>query len=219
MELISWDSGRMIDLVVVSSGRTKELISMTQGCIDSFHRTCLGRVIVVGEHPIKYLGAMTIPQYKPFNYNQSLNDGFRLTTMDWICFANNDVTFLPDWSNCIDSGYKSISCLNPGWRFHEGMKGVVEGYRIGYELCGWCLILHRGVMERIGGFPTDVDFWHSDDLYADVLRKYGIKHCLDARCSVRHNASTTLLKSKDKIELTMGQEDKYKKAKEKWCSL
>ena len=216
MELASWDSDRMIDLVVVSSGRTKELIKMTQGCIDSFHRTCLGRVIVVDEYDVQYKNAETIPQFKPFNYNQCLNDGYQLTTMNWVCFANNDVEFMPGWANCIDSGYKSISCLNLGWKFHEGIKGMVEGYRIGYELCGWCLILHRGVMERIGGFPEEVSFWKSDDLYADVLKHHRIKHALDCRCKVKHLTSVTLMKSKDKHELTDGQVEKYERAKEKW---
>jgi hypothetical protein len=216
MEMIRWDSGHLIDLIIVSSGRTKELISMTQNCIDSFHKTCLGRVIVVGEFPIEYHGATTIPQDKPFNYNQSLNKGFLLTSADWVCFSNNDVEFLGNWADCIDHGYKSLSCLNPGWKFHEGMKGIVEGYRIGYELCGWCLILHRGVMERIGGFPEEVRFWKSDDLYADILKHYKIKHALISSCKIKHNPSTTLLQSGKLKELTTGQEEKYQKAKEKW---
>ena len=218
MDLVRWASENLIDLVVVSSGRTPELVHMTQGCIDSFHKTCLGRVFVVGEYPIKYRNARTILQQKPFNYNQSLNDGFKLTTTDWVCFANNDVQFLDGWASCISHGYKSVSCLNPGWRFHEGMTGVKEGYRIGYELCGWCLIVHRGIIELIGGFPEDVRFWKSDDLYADVLKHYGIKHALISNCKVKHNPSITLLKSKDLKELTSGQEKNYLKAKEKWTS-
>jgi hypothetical protein len=133
-----------------------------------------------------------------------------------VCFANNDVQFLDGWASCISHGYKSVSCLNPGWLFHQGMNGVQEGYRIGYELCGWCLIVHRGIIELIGGFPEDVRFWKSDDLYADVLKHYGIKHALISNCKVKHNPSTTLLKSKDLKELTSGQEKNYLKAKEKW---
>lgn len=216
MELTRWDSENMIDLVVVSSARNAMLKDMTQKCIDSFHSTCLGRVIVVEEYPVKYKGAVNITQSKPFNYNKCLNDGFKLTTMDWVCFANNDVEFIDGWADCIQSGYKSISCLNPGWKFHEGMKGVVTGYRIGYELCGWCLIVHRGVMERIGGFPTEVAFWMSDNLYGDILQHYKIKHALVTTCKVKHNPSTTLLKVSNRIELTSGQQDKYDKAKQKW---
>lgn len=216
MDLVRWDSGHLIDLVIVSSGRTKEYIRMTQNCINSFHKTCLGRVFVVEDEDVKYKCATVIPQQKPFNYNQCLNDGFKLTTTDWVCFANNDVEFIDGWAFCIDHGYKSVSCLNPGWRFHEGMNGVVEGYRIGYELCGWCLIVHRGIIELIGGFPEDVKFWHSDDLYAEVLKHYGIKHALVSNCKVKHNPSTTLLRSKDLKELTQGQNKDYLKAKEKW---
>jgi hypothetical protein len=216
MELTHWDSDYMIDLVIVSSGRTAELKAMTQKCIDSFHATCLGRVIVVGEYPVQYRGAVTIQQSKPFNYNRCLNDGFKLTTMNWVCFANNDVEFMEGWSDCIKSGYRSISCLNPGWPFHKGMRGVVEGYRVGYELTGWCLILDRSVMERIGGFPTDVAFWMSDNLYGDILQHYKIKHALVSDCKVSHHPSTTLLRSPNKVELTSGQQEKYNKAREKW---
>lgn len=218
MEMIRWDSDRMIDLVVVSSGRTKALRDMTQHCIDTFHATSLGRVIVMEEYPIEYRGAKTVRQSKPFNYNRTLNEGMKYTSMDWICFSNNDVEFLEGWSTIVDHGYLSLSPLNPGWKFHENMKGVVEGYRIGYELCGWCLIVHRGVLERIGGFPEDVSFWMSDNLYADVLKHFKIKHALVADCRVKHNPSTTLLQSSNLKELTTGQQEQYEKAKKKWTT-
>jgi GT2 family glycosyltransferase len=79
------------------------------------------------------------------------------------------------------------------------------------------LVVKRSVINKIGGFPEDVDFFYSDNLYADVLRYHGIKHALISSCMVSHKPSTTLYWSKD-FEYFVGtvQENKYKIAREKW---
>ena len=209
-----------IDLVVVSNGRSPELIDMTQRCIDSFHRTTktICHVVCVEKYPIGYAGATVVNQPEPFCYNKCLNEGYKYTDARWICFANNDVIFMEGWDDIIHYGYDSVSPLNPGWFLHtEPDSGAKEGYEIGKHVCGWCLVVKRSVMEKIGGFPEGVDFFYSDNLYADVLRYHGIKHALVTNCRVSHKPSTTLYGSSE-FEYFVGtvQENKYKKAKEKW---
>jgi len=205
----------MIDLVVVSSGRTPELIEMTRNCIASFQHTCTGKIVVVEEYPVRY-DARVIAQSKPFNYNQCLNDGMDCTTADWVCFANNDVVFMDGWAKIIEYGYESVSPFCPGWFKHKGYTGLNEGYSIGIELCGWCIVANRHMIRRIGGFPTGVDFWLSDNLYADVLIHHGIKHAMIGDCHVKHVPSRTLIGHPNQTLYTSGQVSKYNEARKQW---
>jgi len=205
----------MIDLVLVSNTQNDAIRAMTQRCIDSFRKTCIGNVIVVEETDRKYQAKMVRQPY-PFNYNRCLNEGAKQSKAQWICFANNDCEFLPGWDKIIEYGYDSVSPLNPGWFKQAGLTGVAEGYEVGIHVCGWCIIVKRSVLNRIGGFPEDVEFWYSDNLYADVLRYYGIKHALITHCQVRHTPSVSLLQSKDLAYLTDGQTGKYEVARKKW---
>jgi len=170
---------------------------------------------MVEEFSVKYK-AMVIQQRKPFNYNQCLNDGFKCSKAEWVCFANNDTEFLPGWDKIIEYGYDSVSPLNPSWFKQAGMSGVCEGYEVGKHICGWCIVVKSTVLKKIGGFPDDVECWMSDNLYADVLQYYGIKHALITDCKVRHTPSTTLLQSKNIAYLTDGQEKIYQEARKKW---
>ena len=156
-------------------------------------------------------------QTKPFCYNKCLNDGFKYTEADWICFANNDVEFLPGWADIIKFDYDSMSPQNVGWMYHKDL-GVdpIEGFGIGVHITGWCIIAKRETIEKIGGFDVDVDFWCSDNIYAEQLDFHGLKHALIPTSHVKHVASQTLFKSKDIRVLTHGQLEKFAKAKEKY---
>jgi hypothetical protein len=204
----------MIDLVTVSSARTPELAAMTKRCVDSFRATCNGKIIVVEEFDSNIDCTHTvITQTKPFCYNKCLNDGFKHTTADWICFANNDVEFMPSWYDMIRYDYDSMSPLNPGWMYHKEFKGdPVEGFGIGVHLTGWCIVAKRETIEKIGGFDEGVDFWCSDNIYAIQLDYHGLKHYLIPESHVKHVASRTLFKSKDITQLTKWANRKVRKS-------
>ena len=197
--------------MVVSNGKGR-LRDMSQKCLDSFH---WGEKIVIEAQDVEY-DCLTIKQPVPFNYNQCLNLGLKHCTDEYVCFSNNDVSFLDDFGDITTYNYDSMSPKNPIWGRHKDLEGVIEGYDIGLHLCGWCIVAKREMIERIGGFPEDVDFWCSDNLYADVLIYHNIKHALITSCNAIHYPSTTLYQSPDIKELTHGQAEKYKQAKKKW---
>lgn len=209
----------MIDLVIVSDAKSGTYKDMTQRCIDSFRTTTSGGIVVVEKQDVDYHGCVVVSQPKRFNYNECLNIGFLLTTADYICFANNDVEFLDGWDCMLDYDYDSMSPINPGWQFHTQFNNCtdpIEGYGIGSTLTGWCILAKRLTIERIGGFDTDVEFWCSDNIYADQLSYHGLSHALIPQSNVRHITSRTLFGSENIGELTRNQAEKYLKAKQKY---
>jgi len=205
----------MIDLVVVSKGSSPTFIKMTQQCLDSFR---WGKKVVLEETTATYHDATTIKQPIPFNYNHCLNEGLKHCEAEWVCFSNNDVEFLDGFEKIISYPYESMSPKNPIWGRHKDIDGVQEGYNVGLELCGWCIVAKKEMIERIGGFPEDVSFWCSDNLYGDVLIHLGIIHALIGDCHAIHNPSRTLFSSPNLGNLTHGQAVIYNEVKKKWKS-
>ena len=74
-------------------------------------------------------------------------------------------------------------------------------------------------MDRIGGFDYPVNFWYSDNVYAEQLKAAGIKHALVGNSIVRHLESQSLrkvVKGKVRIDMQKGQYkifEQYKKEK------
>ena len=106
------------------------------------------------------------------------------------------------------------------------MSGVVffGGLKVGYEvgikgqLLGWCIIMDRVVMEKIGEFDCPVNFWYSDNVYAEQLKAAGIKHALVGNSRVRHFTSRSLankavVKGKLRMDMQKGQEKIFEQYK------
>ena len=92
-----------------------------------------------------------------------------------------------------------------------------EGYEIRQQLFGWCIAVKRSMFDKIGGFDTGVNFWFSDNLYADQLKYHGIKHALVCDSLVDHVESYTLKTSSKMKEYTWGQQQAYNKAKQRYA--
>ena len=150
-----------------------------------------------------------------FNYNKCLNLGFSVCNSKYVAFCNNDLSFRDNWAkNAVAAGYLSVS-PSPKHTF----RGVIEGYKIGKQVLGWCIIVDRVVMDRIGGFDYPVNFWYSDNVYAEQLKAAGIKHALVGNSIVRHLESQSLrkvVKGKVRSDMQKGQYkifEQYKKEK------
>ena len=205
-----------MEVVIVSNGKTEYLRNLTLQAIKTSKCDCLVVEQTDAEYPCR-----TIHYDFPFNYNKCLNLGYKFTKGN-VCFANNDVLFGDNWWECeryLDE-YGSLSLLNPGWAFHKKFTNKVnEGYRTGYELCGWGLIVSRATMDITGGFDEDVEFWGSDDLWGSQLIHHGIKHALLTEYQIHHLTSQTLCKATERSLIhryTGGQVPNIKKAKLKY---
>jgi hypothetical protein len=153
-----------------------------------------------------------------FNYNKCLNLGFSVCESKYVAFCNNDLHFENSWARnavaAIEQGYLSVS-PTPKHTFN----GVKQGYKVGQHILGWCIIVDRVVMDMIGGFDQPVNFWYSDNVYAEQIKAAGIQHALVGNSRVKHLTSATLRKAvKGKIRTNMqkGQFkifERYKKEK------
>lgn len=187
------------DLIIVACSSSGKLIKITQDCIDSARAGC-DNIIIVETFPMKhdYKDCSIIPYKGEFNYNRALNLGISHSRGDVLVLANNDVIFYPGWSQIgplmISNGFGSASALS---QFHlrkgfEQGDFIYEGYAIESLLTGWCIFALRDTIEKINRLNEDYDFWYSDNVYADQLKKAGIRHGLFCNIRVDHLTSATL---------------------------
>ena len=140
---------------------------------------------------------MTVHYDFPFNFNKVLNLGASHCQNKYIIFSNNDLLYT--WNFVVplfvaaQGGYKSLSPTDP--RSDKPTKEMyVEGYGIGKELKGWCIFCEREMFDSIGGFDDRVNFWYSDDLYAEQLKKANVMHARVSNSFVIHFESATISK-------------------------
>ena len=186
------------DLIIVSKS-IHSLIQVTKNCIKSARQddVKLNVIIVESGQLIKY-DADTIIEYKGnFNYNRALNMGLKYATSDIQILANNDIIFHKGWSRIGDlmqvNEYLSASAMSNAAQYRRFKKGMFayEGYRIGYEMAGWCIFTQKKLWKEIKKLDERHTFWFSDNAYADQLKQKGIKHALICCVQVDHLESTT----------------------------
>jgi len=216
----------MIDLVIVANSKNSHLKQMTTNAIRTAHRKPgaeIGSTVVVEQcrYTDPHKNAKTLYYDFEFCYNKCLNLGFYVCKNEYIAFCNNDLYFEDRWAGNLikmmeDNGYRSAS-PTPRHQFN----GFYEGYEIGKRLLGWCIVAHRSVIETIGGFATPVDFWYSDNVYAEQLKKHDIKHILVGTSLVKHLGSITLRKvsKQTRSKYMKSQEDKFNKWKDVYTSI
>lgn len=169
-----------------------------------------------------YNGCDVIFPEEKFNYNRFLNIGIKNTKADWILICNNDLVFTKDWLyNMVkvvedNPNILSFSPISPLLESHKKIIGddIIEGYQVSHHICGWCILLHKSVINDCGLFDEQFQFWCQDDDYSEELQEHGVKHALVPSSRVYHmeNLSHKLLGGRVD-ELTLKQQDKFFK---KW---
>lgn len=209
------------DLIIVALSSKVRLIEMTQRCIDSARQDGANlNIIIVETHSVihEYQNIDKLVQYKgDFCYNRALNEGLRHANGDIHILANNDLIFHEGWSEIGEAmkinGYGSASVLS-SWHIGRGMrKGdfIYPGYRIEYEIAGWCIFITRESLQKIGKLDESFEFWHSDNMYAEQLKSHSINHGLFCNVQIDHLESVTLrsVSSRYQRRYTAGSVIKY----------
>lgn len=209
------------DLIIVACSSTDELINTTKNCITSARQDNADLNVVVVETCKSYpYETDSIVNYSgAFCYNRALNFGLTAVKGDIHILANNDLIFHKGWSaigeamivNKFDSG----SALSQDHRQRPFRRGdwIYEGYAIGTYLPGWCIFITKEGLKQIGGkLWEDVDFWYSDNLYADQLMEYGVRHGLFCNVQVDHICSVTLRSTSPSHQRKMAHESQVKYA-------
>jgi GT2 family glycosyltransferase len=211
----------IIDCVMLSYSKSPELKAMTQNAINTLHASSKEhsfRVWLVeteNQYEITYDGATVIQPKDKFGYNKFLNIGMRKCISEYIVLANNDLEFIPGW---IDEILRlrpySASPVNPGWPLHKGLSGkMITGYGVSREICGWCLVVQKYVLNKLFPFDEQFDYWYQDNDYAMQLQKYNIPHVLVGNSFVKHLGSVShcLINKKNLIQQTIGMAERFYK--------
>jgi GT2 family glycosyltransferase len=197
---------RIVDVIIPSKTciRTLPMIINCIGSLRESEDNIQFNVVIVesGEHIVDMGQNMTISYPKArFCYNHALNMGLAKTENNWVVLANNDLIFKKNWMTEIIIAHnqrkdiESFSPWNDMWDWHRRYYGdfypnIIEGHRIGIELAGWCIIARRRIFEQVK-LSERVNFWYSDNVYADDLLTHGIKHALVTGSKVDHIVSQT----------------------------
>lgn len=182
------------NLIIVSYSKNN-LSRLTEQCIASALQDGADLEITVVETGSPYpYDANMVPYLGTFNYNRALNLGIRSSReCDVYILANNDIRFHKGWSKIgdlmVSNGFGSASALSGS---RESGEFIYEGYQIGTVLKGWCIFATSETIRKIGKLDESYEFWCSDNVYADQLKRAGIRHGLFCNVRVDHLESSTL---------------------------
>jgi GT2 family glycosyltransferase len=164
---------------------------------------------------------VTIKYDQPkFNYHHAINQGLDALTSDWVVMANNDLIFSKGWFTEIlkiktqHPYYQSFSPWEPSFCMDGDSQEYYEGYRVGQDITGWCIVCNTEIFGNVT-LSEEVDYWFSDNNYADELERNGIRHALVKNSVVKHLCQQTTLRLPNWREMTVEQTAKYEKIKYK----
>ena len=230
-----------VDVVLISWAKDEKLQRVTEDAIESLFEDCenikYNIYVVESNKDVNYdkfnwqstphmPDVFTIHPDVPFSYNQYLNIGRRAGKSKYVAICNNDLTFEPGWANAIIQVMESnplIKSASPWCPQTQGdnkdhIGKIYSGYRVRGELAGWCIFQQRDIYETIGQLNEGVDFWFSDNIYADQLQINNISHVLVPSSVVNHHedmigkTGNSAIDEETKQKYMMGQQHKYQQA-------
>ena len=165
-----------VDIITVVSG----ILEITKNYIESvINNTKIPfRLIIVDNKSdsftIEYLRSLKdtlkdrltlIENSENLGWIKAVNQGFKISTASYACVMNNDVIVSAGWlDNMVETMDKNpqIGLMNPKWE-KENFKGV-KGYYIETDWCrGFCVLIKREVIDKIGGFDEAYGFGYWED--------------------------------------------------------
>lgn len=217
-----------IDAIILSNSPDLAHYGLTCRTINSLKESdCEGEINIIVVESQNYLnfaqsgylynGCNTVHPEQKFGYNKFLNIGLQHSNSEWILICNNDLFFTKNWLNVAKDiierypDIKSFSPICPNWHLHQKIDGEIsEGYTVSKEICGWCILLHRSLIDKYDLFDEQFEFWYQDDDYAMTLQTNNERHALMTQSKVYHmvSGSHDLLKER-KNELTHLQQQKF----------
>ena len=223
-----------VDMVILSWAKNDELRTVTedgiQTCIESDSDVKFNFYIVETNSDVAYdfPNTQTIYPSSNFGYHKFMNIGVREGNSKYVCICNNDLTYEKGWASNIiklmeeNPQVKSASpwCPQTQGDNKPHISKVYQGHRVRGELAGWCIFQQRDVYDTIGQLHEGVDFWFSDNIYADQLIINNIQHVLVPSSVVNHHedmigkTGSTAIDEETKQKYMMGQQQKYELAKQ-----
>lgn len=206
---------RACDIVIPVFNRK----DMTAGCLESIveHTESPYNIILVdnasGEETAAYLrdfassrkNVRLMTNSTNYGWVKAVNQGMAASGSPYVCIMNNDtVVRTPGWlSKMIDVSNTSsdIGLVNPRFQIKEKeryVSGIVE-----MDFCrGHCILIKRGVMDKVGFFDEAYGMGYcDDDDYSAKAMSAGYRSVMANDVVVEHLGNSTFLTffSKDKV--------------------
>lgn len=200
-----------IDIIILSYAYNDDLIQMTNECVSSLVESETSsnmkfNIVVLESNkllkPYQFPSTTTIYPEQKFGFHSYLNIGINITSSSYICLCNNDLKFHKYWATEIIKYmdiYPDVFSASPicsiyhpsiGFKLYDG---ISFGYRVGYELAGWCLFLRRDIFALIGKLDENYVFSGADYDFSYTLWVRNIKHALVSSSIVDHLTGRTLI--------------------------
>jgi len=185
-----------IDIIILSHAKNAPLFDLTQATIDSCHasdKAVQFNIVVLEQEPnVIYRDCITGFVKGEFNYNRYMNLGISLTSNKYVCLCNNDLIFGKDWASNIIKAMQDNELLSACPAQKEKHPAIEYGYANSHHMNGWCIMCDRKLFEIIGEIDDEFPFWFADNIYAEQLKQYGVKHAVVNNSVVKHLGSSTL---------------------------
>ena len=223
-----------IDMIILSYAQNDELKMTTINAINSLIESedpehIKFNIIVIESQkdlqPFQYENTTTLYPIEEFGYHKFMNIGINYTSASYICICNNDLVFHKNWATEILQPFKVYSdiwsaspvCsyLHPknGFELNSGFR---LGYRVRYEVSGWCIFFRRELLKLTGQLDPNYKFWCADNDYTNTLWALKLNHLLVTSSIVDHLENKTLNNqtAAEQDRLTEGESIYYHK---KWA--
>ncbi|MBI3318028.1 MAG: glycosyltransferase family 2 protein [Candidatus Omnitrophica bacterium] len=165
-------------------------------------------------------------------HNQSiasaLNEGLRQTSAPWVCLLNNDILATPGWLSemiRVAQANPRIGLLNPmSNQFaalpnsSEAINGHAETllkehageWVENWESVGFCMLLNRSVLEKVGLFDEGFQpFFFEDTDYSMKVRAAGLDCAIAQGAYVHHHQGSTLKLDPSRSEQFRRNNDRF----------
>jgi hypothetical protein len=207
----------VVDVVILSNAKDRNLWVMTQKAIDSCiagaNSLPVNVVVIEQNKKATYKNCTTHYVLDKFNYNAFANIGARKGSAEWVMICNNDLQFTSGWLHSLLIADHPV--MSPKCPHDYRQKDIEEneiGDKCGRNLSGWAIFLKREIYNRISGFDEDFGFYCADNSFIEQIKAIGILPMLVPSSIVKHLGSSTLRTVTNKQqydELTFGCVHKF----------
>lgn len=223
-----------VDCCIISNAKTPELKRVTERGIETLTQSekdiQFNIFVVESNKDVNYdiyANTKTIYTDLPFGYNKYLNLALEHGNSPFVCLCNSDLTYEKYWaSSIIEEMQKNPNLLSASpfcpqlyqAQYFYG-SNVHYGYTVRLQLNGWAIFQQRKIYGKLKELNTEVNFWFSDNIYADQLIYHKIPHALIVNSVVNHHAESLGITGRSTLdqnkmnEFTTGQHEKYLRAK------
>lgn len=220
-----------IDVVVLSNALNNSIRKITIDCLNSLYSSekniTFNTIVLEQQEFVDYShisdNVSTHTVLSSFNYNKFLNYGIEQGHSKYIALCNNDLIFSEGWASAIIDAMQQNAILSAspfcpwsqGKRRYSGERKefpeIAYGYRIGYEMSGWCIVIDRVLLGIIGALNEEFPFWFADNAYCEQLKQKHIQHALIKKSIVTHIGSKTLnsLQEQQRSKYTTAEQQRW----------